>query len=144
MLPRIHAVLASFAVCLPAAFAIAQEEAANCCCQVGTGAGCSNGTCQQTVCAIDPYCCSTLWDATCASEANTYCGSPTGSNGSFCSDVNQNGTPDGCESGGPNPADCDGDGIPDLNRSGWNGKCDWIGPTSGTATFDADNQNRLA
>ena len=139
MLPRIQFVLASVAVCLPAAFAMAQEEAANCCCQVGTGAGCSNGTCQQTVCAIDPYCCSTLWDAVCASEASTYCGNPTGSNGSFCADLNQNGTPDGCESGAPNPADCDGDGIPDLNRGGWNGKCDWIGPTSGTATFDADN-----
>jgi hypothetical protein len=139
MLPRIHAVLASVAVLLPGALALAQQEAANCCCQSANTAGCSDGSCQQTVCAIDPYCCSTKWDSTCASEANMYCGSPTGSNGSFCSDVNQNGTPDGCESGGPNPADCDGDGIPDLNRDGWNGKCDWIGPTSGTATFDADN-----
>ncbi|MFZ4696538.1 MAG: hypothetical protein ACOYMO_00915 [Phycisphaerales bacterium] len=118
---------------------MAQEEAANCCCQTASSAGCSDGSCQQTVCAIDPYCCSTRWDSTCVSEAYTYCGNPTGSNGSFCADLNQNGTPDGCESGGPNPADCDGDGIPDLNRSGWNGKCDWIGPTSGTATFDADN-----
>ena len=143
MLPRIKVVLASVAVCVPAAFAMAQEEAANCCCQVGTGAGCSNGPCQQTVCAIDPYCCSTLWDSSCAYEAGLYCTSSTTANASFCADLNQNGTPDGCEGatggGGSNPADCDGDGIPDLNRAGWNGKCNWIGPTSGTAIFDSDN-----
>lgn len=143
MLPRIKVVLASVAVCVPAAFAMAQEEAANCCCQTASSAGCSDGSCQQTVCAIDPYCCSTRWDSTCVSEAYTYCGNPTSSSFSFCADLNQNGTPDGCEGatggGGSNPADCDGDGIPDLNRAGWNGKCNWIGPTSGAATFDADN-----
>ena len=143
MLPRIHAVLASVTVFLPGALALAQQEAANCCCQTASTAGCSNGSCQQTVCAIDPYCCSTRWDSTCVSEAYSYCGNPTGSNASFCADLNQNGTPDGCEGatggGGSNPADCDGDGIPDLNRNGWNGLCNWIGPTSGNAIFDADN-----
>ena len=143
MLPRIQAVLASVTIFLPGALALAQQEAANCCCQAASTAGCSNGSCQQTVCAIDPYCCSTRWDSTCVSEAYSYCGNPTGSNGSFCADLNQNGTPDGCEGatggGGSNPADCDGDGVADVNRNGWNGLCNWIGPTSGSATFDADN-----
>ena len=83
-----------------------------------------------------------MWDSSCAYEAGVYCTSPTSPNVSFCADRNQNGVPDGCESttgGGTNPADCDGDGIPDVNRGGYNGKCNWIGPTSGTAIFDTNS-----
>ncbi|AFE07234.1 branched-chain amino acid ABC transporter2C amino acid-binding protein [Corallococcus coralloides DSM 2259] len=34
--------------------------------------GCSS--CASTVCAVDPYCCSTYWDGTCVTEAKQMCG----------------------------------------------------------------------
>jgi hypothetical protein len=36
------------------------------CCEVGTGPGCSFQSCEDAVCAQDPFCCDTLWDAVCA------------------------------------------------------------------------------
>jgi hypothetical protein len=36
--------------------------------------GCTDPECCAAVCAIDPYCCDTAWDSTCANEADTECG----------------------------------------------------------------------
>ena len=35
---------------------------ANDCCTGGTGPGCSDAACCETVCAADPFCCATAWD----------------------------------------------------------------------------------
>jgi hypothetical protein len=43
------------------------------CCTEG-GPGCSDITCCDTVCGIDPLCCSNLWDNICVSEAEALCG----------------------------------------------------------------------
>lgn len=55
--------------------------------------GCNDAQCCQIVCGIDPYCCSTTWDANCAQIAYENC--------------------TGCSSAPPNtcPADVTGDGI---------------------------------
>ena len=38
----------------------------------GNGA-CSDGTCCNAVCAVDPACCTISWDSTCVFEADFYC-----------------------------------------------------------------------
>lgn len=43
------------------------------CCEARSEAGCSDTTCAAAVCALDPFCCSTAWDARCASEASVAC-----------------------------------------------------------------------
>lgn len=103
-----------------------------CCCSAHATPSCSDASCSSTVCAIDPYCCNSAWDGTCAYEAAQYCGAAS----PYCLDSNQNGIFDVCESGGggggTDPADCDGDGTPDLNETGYYGKSWWIGATSGS------------
>lgn len=44
------------------------------CCFANTGRGCKDVSCCQEVCAIDPFCCNTRWDAMCASRAQANCG----------------------------------------------------------------------
>jgi len=39
---------------------------------------CSDTTCCQTVCAIDPFCCDTQWDSQCVAEAQIYCNADPG------------------------------------------------------------------
>jgi hypothetical protein len=52
-----------------------QEEGPGDCCAAKQGAGCSNAGIESCVCAQDPYCCSTTWDALCASEVTSFgCG----------------------------------------------------------------------
>ena len=38
------------------------------CCVANGGVGCDDATCQSTVCACDPFCCTTSWDSLCAGE----------------------------------------------------------------------------
>ncbi|MGE0641800.1 MAG: hypothetical protein AB7G12_14715 [Thermoanaerobaculia bacterium] len=52
----------------------------NCCVGSGPGdgpdgsqAGCDDPTCQDTVCAFDPFCCQVEWDDICVNEALVYC-----------------------------------------------------------------------
>ena len=47
-------------------------EAGNCCFP-HNNANCNDQTCCTDVCAIDPTCCNTVWDAVCAGIANTEC-----------------------------------------------------------------------
>ena len=44
------------------------------CCVSHQGGGCEVPSISQCVCAIDPYCCNTTWDSTCAGEAVSDCG----------------------------------------------------------------------
>jgi cysteine-rich repeat protein len=70
--------------------------------------GCNNATCQRTVCAVDPFCCSTWWDTICAGEANSLCaccsagGTGTGGGGCDCC------VPDPGGATGCNDATCQG------------------------------------
>jgi hypothetical protein len=42
------------------------------CFTIGT-AGCSDAVCCDTVCAVDPFCCSVSWDGVCVGEASDLC-----------------------------------------------------------------------
>jgi hypothetical protein len=45
------------------------------CCTAHAGAGCTDATIEACVCAADPFCCSTEWDAMCVSGVGTHgCG----------------------------------------------------------------------
>jgi hypothetical protein len=44
------------------------------CCFAHNGRGCSEPNCCQAICAFDPFCCSTQWDAQCAALAQANCG----------------------------------------------------------------------
>ncbi|MCE2883628.1 MAG: hypothetical protein LW806_01840 [Planctomycetaceae bacterium] len=44
--------------------------------------GCDSASCCTAVCAGDPFCCSTRWDATCAASASFLCGGTPGTCGS--------------------------------------------------------------
>jgi Domain of unknown function (DUF6748) len=44
--------------------------------------GCS--TCSTTVCAVDPYCCATAWDAVCVGEAEQLCGNTCAATAPAC------------------------------------------------------------
>lgn len=46
-----------------------RSSGSDCCSAHGTP-GCTNETCEQTICTLDPYCCNVAWDATCVTEAN--------------------------------------------------------------------------
>ncbi len=43
-------------------------------CSSGTKLTSSCDTCAQTICAYDPYCCSTKWDSQCVGEVGSFCG----------------------------------------------------------------------
>jgi hypothetical protein len=44
------------------------------CCTANGGLGCDDATCQDTVCAVDSFCCAVAWDGICAGEAVALCG----------------------------------------------------------------------
>lgn len=44
------------------------------CCDGNLTPGCSDATCCDTVCAVDPFCCTDFWDGICAQEAADLCG----------------------------------------------------------------------
>jgi cysteine-rich repeat protein len=73
----------------------------DCCDADPAGApGCNDTTCQNTVCATDPFCCSVAWDAICAGEGASLCaccggGGGTGGGGCDCCDADPAGAP-GC------------------------------------------------
>jgi len=88
-------------------------SSANDCCSAGSGPGCSDATCCTTVCAVDPFCCSTAWDGICAGEAATLCLDLCG----IACDTS-------CPPGGNSEAEACGDDT--------NGGCN--APTTGTST----------
>lgn len=60
---------AAFAVAAIAPLAAAQST---CCSPQGTP-GCDDPTCEASVCANDPFCCSTMWDGLCSNAALSTC-----------------------------------------------------------------------
>lgn len=95
------------AACLTLTAGLAATASAQCvpgggdhdCCTEG-GPGCSDISCCETVCAIDPICCSAVWDNICVGEAEALCGP--------CGPTCGNSDHDCCTPGGPacNDADC--------------------------------------
>jgi hypothetical protein len=43
------------------------------CCASKSGVGCDDAACESCVCALDPFCCDSGWDAICANEAADEC-----------------------------------------------------------------------
>lgn len=48
------------------------------------GPGCSNTDCCETVCSIDPFCCTNSWDGLCKDQANALCGGCGSADGGSC------------------------------------------------------------
>lgn len=128
-----------FSVALASAlWSTAMANDPTCCCTAHQSPSCSDLACSATVCAIDPYCCNSVWDATCAAEAAQLCGAAA----PYCIDSNQDATPDICAAGGggggTGGADCDNDGQPDTLRDGPAGKSSWNGVTNGFQLFEPE------
>ncbi len=64
------------------------------CFEANNTVGCDNFVCCQAVCAEDPFCCDTEWDATCAQQAETLCAECGAIGSGEC--LQANGTP-GCD-----------------------------------------------
>jgi hypothetical protein len=77
--------------------------------------GCENAACEATVCAIDSYCCSDVWDGVCTGEAAMLCESPLLGN---CLTSNDN---PGCEDAACEATVCAVDSF--CCDSQWDGIC---------------------
>ena len=58
------------ACCATLSNALAQDGP---CCSAHAGTGCASQDCLDTVCQLDPFCCSMSWDERCALEAGVLC-----------------------------------------------------------------------
>jgi hypothetical protein len=58
----------------PCSVSSAPEACTHSICLPGASLSTACGACASSVCHADPYCCQTLWDATCVGEASTTCG----------------------------------------------------------------------
>ncbi|MFO0873019.1 MAG: hypothetical protein U0575_03490 [Phycisphaerales bacterium] len=113
------AVAGFLALFAPHAMAIVLSD----CCVGHAGVGCDDPPCQAIVCAIDPFCCDTLWDGVCADEAALVCaacGAGNVCNECCPADLNFDGVVDGGDLGlllaawgAPGCADLDGSGVVD-------------------------------
>ena len=63
--------------------------AAGSCFALKNSPGCSDPVCCNTVCAVDPHCCASMWDAVCASSAIELCASCGESNAGSCFEAHQ-------------------------------------------------------
>ncbi|MCA9705658.1 MAG: choice-of-anchor J domain-containing protein [Myxococcales bacterium] len=54
------------------------------CCLANGTPGCSDMMCQDTICALDAFCCSTEWDDICAGEADEFCQDPMNPTQTIC------------------------------------------------------------
>jgi len=70
-------------------------------CTSGVPLWTSAGGCVSSVCAADPFCCTTAWDATCIAEVRTVCGSL------ICPESNGSCTHSLCTAGGSLVTPCD-------------------------------------
>jgi hypothetical protein len=84
-------------LCSEGGFAVCGSPGSgNCNDTAGTGSpGCEQQECCNTVCALDPFCCLTVWDDVCAQEEAQFCRSACGPGAGDC--FMANGTA-GCES----------------------------------------------
>ncbi|NBX25860.1 MAG: hypothetical protein EBQ99_07400 [Planctomycetes bacterium] len=51
----------------------AASQSQSTCCTPGSQAGCADEACTESICGIDPWCCSVEWDQRCATEASVLC-----------------------------------------------------------------------
>ncbi len=97
-------------------------DAGGCCAGNGTP-GCENDACCNAVCGMDPFCCDTFWDATCADIAGLLCpgcgadNCGTAGAGSCCA---ENGSP-GCDDSACCDAVCEDD--PFCCENEWDDIC---------------------
>jgi len=71
------------AVCSACATPLPCPGEGDCCVDNGTP-GCSDATCCEDVCSIDPRCCDDVWNADCAFTANLLCGGVGAQYCGFC------------------------------------------------------------
>jgi hypothetical protein len=76
---------------------------------------CNDAACCNEVCAVDPFCCNTVWDSICADEATSLCNCPNPAHNCFTT-----GDP-GCSDDGCCVAVCNDD--PFCCESSWDGLC---------------------
>ena len=91
--------LGAWDTCTPVAVDSCGHPCAGDCCEAHDTPNCNDGECCTTVCAIDPFCCATAWDATCVAEAETLCGALCG--GGVCPNPDH----DCCTTGTPGCSD---------------------------------------
>ncbi len=105
-------------VCVSEAAAICQGSACGAglasCFAPSAVPGCSDPSCCEIVCIVDPICCVVAWDDLCAAEASASCAAPPSP------DIDGNGRVDGADLamvlagwGSPGAADLDGNGTTD-------------------------------
>jgi hypothetical protein len=70
-------------------------------CTTGTALATTSDACVSSVCAVDPFCCTSGWDSICVSEVRTVCGSLT------CSEANGSCSHSLCSSGPALVNSCD-------------------------------------
>jgi hypothetical protein len=82
--------------------------AGNDCCAEASSAGCDDGAVESCVCALDDYCCTAAWDATCVAIASSDCGACGGPMGGGAGGGAGGGGAGGggAGGGGDAPADC--------------------------------------
>jgi hypothetical protein len=72
------------------------------CCEGHETAGCDDPSIESCVCAEDPFCCESQWDALCVSRIETYgCGSCADESELLCTDTCQFANDGLCDDGGP-------------------------------------------
>ncbi|MBM4110030.1 MAG: hypothetical protein FJ254_01565 [Phycisphaerae bacterium] len=115
--------LALLALCCMAWLGASRAQAVDCvassqeCCTAGTAAGCANVACCNAVCALDPFCCESQWDAICANKAVDICEDCRCGNGDCC----QPHTGLGCDDAACCGTVCTND--PYCCESQWDGGC---------------------
>jgi hypothetical protein len=88
------------------------------CCDPGSGMGCDDPEVEACVCALDQFCCETIWDAGCAGIANAQCDAQCIEFGGDCCAAND--TP-GCDDRGVTDCVCALD--PFCCQFNWGDEC---------------------
>jgi hypothetical protein len=76
------------------------------CCTGGDGEGCNCPPCEETVCAVDAFCCAVAWNGACDAAAAALCTCCAGQSPGFCFDGGIGGLGCNCCAGG-NGVGCD-------------------------------------
>jgi hypothetical protein len=72
------------------------------CCEGHETPGCGDAAIESCVCSQDPFCCSSKWDALCASRVESYgCGTCNDQSQPLCTDTCQYANDGWCDDGGP-------------------------------------------
>lgn len=108
-------------ICVPSTMVVTSDEDAvntETCCSASDLPGCAEEACQDTVCAIDEFCCENEWDGICAEEAQIFCGALCAPEISDCCIVHLTG---GCVNNACEDLVCDT--IPSCCDITWDATC---------------------